>query len=225
MKKLFKSLIITVSMVMLLSCAAYSEETHAGQLTPESALKMLMDGNTRFSKNLLTHPDQTEERRKVLIDGQHPFAVVICCSDSRVAPEVIFDQGLGDIFVIRVAGNIATDENIGSIEYAVEHLGTPLVMVLGHEKCGAVKAATQEEATHNHIDSILTKLQPVVEEVKKQNLKSDFVDNVVRQNVVMITDSLKHSEPVLSEMVKSGKISIIGGYYDFDSGNVELIAP
>src|SRR2546421_4904043 len=132
-----------VAFVALLTCAGGSNSQEAAPPTPAAALKLLKQGNERFTQGKLAARDIGASRRAALAKGQHPFAVVLTCADSRVAPELVFDQGLGDIFVLRVAGNIADRSVIGSIEYAVEHLHTPLIVVLGHESCGAVQAALE----------------------------------------------------------------------------------
>src|SRR3954451_10886779 len=129
--------------------AAWGQEAASG-LSADQALSRLLAGNERFVAHKERHPDESAGRRRELVSGQHPFAVILGCSDSRVAPELLFDEGLGDLFVIRVAGNIVDDDILASIEYAVEHLGTKLVVVLGHEKCGAVSAAVSGESTVGH---------------------------------------------------------------------------
>src|SRR6476661_5513416 len=129
----------TALMFLCVEAGALSGETAA--LSADDALAKLMAGNQRYTRHKEQHPDESLARRKELIGGQHPFAIVLGCADSRVSPELLFDQGLGDLFVIRVAGNIADDAILGSIEYAIEHLGAKLILVLGHEKCGAVSAA------------------------------------------------------------------------------------
>ena len=131
-------------------------------VSPDQALARLMDGNRRYSQNKEQHPDETLARRMELQSSQHPFAVILSCSDSRVPPELIFDQGLGDLFVIRVAGNIVDDDGLGSIEYAVEHLGTKLIVVLGHEKCGAVSAAVASETAPGHLTALFAAIRPSV---------------------------------------------------------------
>src|SRR5512139_387673 len=132
----------------------------SGHLTPDQALTHLLRGNERFIAGWPDHPNQSARRRREVSDaGQQPYAIILSCADSRVPPEIIFDQGLGDVFVIRVAGNVLDDVILGTIEYAVEHMHTPLVMVLGHDKCGAVTAAVEHVPTHSHVEAVLEALQ------------------------------------------------------------------
>lgn len=193
-------------------------------LTPDEAIARLMDGNTRYLYHQTVWPDQTRERRAQVAQGQKPFAAILGCSDSRVSPELLFDQGLGDLFVIRVAGNVFDNQALGSMEYAVEVLGVPLVVVLGHERCGAVKE-TVEIVEHGgsapgHIGSLIEAIRPAVEKVHGQ--AGDELDNAVRANVELSVEKLKASEPILAEKVKAGKIKIVGGRYDLDEGRVEF---
>jgi carbonic anhydrase len=204
---------------------------HAGhaaegpQATAQDAWARLKAGNARFVDNRQEHPDQTPLRRSELTKGQHPFAVVLTCSDSRVPPEVLFDTGLGDIFVIRVAGNTADDAVIGSIEYAVEHLHAPLVVVLGHERCGAVQAAVQaaqkHEALPGHIGAIVNPIVPAVTAVAEQG--GDVAENAMRTNVLSVVKQIKASKPILAEAIHEHKLSVIGARYDLDSGEVTTV--
>ncbi len=203
--------------------AAYSGEgTH---LTAEEALEKLMEGNERYIASNLEHPDQTAERRIEVAKGQTPFAVILTCSDSRVAPELLFDQGLGDLFVLRTAGNVLADVVTGSIEYAVAELKVPLIVVLGHERCGAVSAAvdvvTKGAKLPGHIGSLADAIAPAVEKIKGQS--GDMVDNAVKQNAIMGSQLLTASEPILSEAVKAKKLMIVAARYDLEEGKVELL--
>ncbi|MCP4344273.1 MAG: carbonic anhydrase [Desulfobacterales bacterium] len=188
--------------------------------TPEEALKRLKDGNQRYVEQKLTHPNQTAERRAELSGGQSPYAVILGCSDSRVPPEVIFDQGMGDLFVIRVAGNIADDVVLGSIEYAAEHLHAPLIVVMGHSKCGAVSAVASGAELDGHLPSLGKIIQPAVDKVKGN--AGDLVTNAVKTNAEMTADLLRTSEPVLSNLVKAGKVDVVTAYYDLDTGICEF---
>jgi carbonic anhydrase len=190
-------------------------------LTPDEALKKLMSGNERYVRNAASRPDQTPARRTQLALSQHPFAVILGCSDSRVAPEIIFDQGLGDLFVVRVAGNVIDDEGLGSLEYAVEHLHAPLIVVLGHTKCGAVTAAVSGEPAPGHIRAVVHALKPAVEATKGQ--PGDHVENAINANVQRVVDQLKNTKPILAEHIKMGTLKIVGGRYDLSSGTVELL--
>jgi len=187
----------------------------------DKALQKLMDGNNRYVSAQMSHPNQTPARRSEVIEGQHPFAVIVGCSDSRVPPEIIFDQGLGDLFVVRLAGHVLNDEATGSIEYAVEHLGTRLVMVLGHDKCGAVNATVQGGEAPGHIGSIVNAIKPAVDRAKNQ--PGDLLENAIRENVAMVVDQLRSSSPLLAHLVKDGILKIIGAYYRLDDGKVTLV--
>ncbi|PSN11872.1 carbonic anhydrase [filamentous cyanobacterium CCT1] len=201
------------------SAAAASLE--ASSLSPEQALKRLLDGNRRFTGHHLEHPDQSEERVLELTQAQHPFATVLSCADSRVTAEIIFDQGLGDIFDVRVAGNIATPEVVGSIEYAVELLSTPLLMVLGHERCGAVTAAVENGPLPGQISTFVDAILPAIAQVKGQ--PGDAVDNAVSANVRYQMEQLMQSQ-LVRDRQRSGQLQVVGARYDLDTGTVTLVA-
>ncbi len=187
---------------------------------PDAALQKLLAGNRRFTQYHPQYPHQSHARMLELAQVQHPFATVLACADSRVPVELLFDQGIGDIFDIRVAGNIATPETIGSIEYAVALLGTPVVLVLGHERCGAVTAAVKNELLPGEIGSFIKAILPAVDQVKR--LSGDVVDNAVIANVHYQIERLKRS-PVLTERLRSGDLKIVGGRYDLDTGTVKIL--
>ena len=187
----------------------------------EQTIQKLLEGNKRFCHAKQTHPNQDGERRLELGKGQKPFAVIVGCSDSRVSPEIIFDQGLGDLFIIRVAGNIVDDIALGSVEYAVEHLGTRLVVVLGHSKCGAVTATLQGGHAPGHVRSIVEAIKPSIDKAK--DLPGDLTDNTIRMNARRVADEIRVSQPILAEMVASGKIAVVSAYYDLDSGEVAVL--
>jgi carbonic anhydrase len=190
-------------------------------LTGEQALQRLLEGNARYVAGQSTHPDQTAERRAALAGGQAPFAIVFTCSDSRVSPELFFDQGLGDLFVIRNAGNVLDDHVIGSMEYAVEHLHVPLIIVVGHEKCGAVTAAVAGGEVPGHLHSVTDDLAPAVEQSK--NLPGDKVDNAVRANAQRDAEILTHVEPVLKEAASRTNLLIVAARYDLTTGKIEIL--
>jgi carbonic anhydrase len=191
-------------------------------LNPDAALKQLMDGNQRFMQQQGEHPDQSQARIKEVASAQHPFAALLSCADSRVPPEILFDQGIGDLFDIRVAGNIVTPEVLGSLEYAVEILNTPLIMVLGHERCGAVTAAVQGERLPGHISSFVNPIKPAFFWTKDES-SDDPVDRAVRANVQYQIEKLKQSSTSLYQRLQDGKLKIVGGRYDLDTGEVSLI--
>ena len=205
----------------LLKVEAANAET-TSNITPDAALQKLMDGNRRYIQQKRTFPDQSRSRILELAKGQHPFAIVLGCSDSRVAPEIIFDQGLGDLFEIRVAGNVIDNVVLGSIEYAAAELGVPLLVVLGHERCGAVKAALDGKPVPGHIGSLVAAIKPAVYATKGQ--PGDAWDNAVRANVKMSVNKLQALSPILAKAVKAGTLKVVGARYDIDSGEVEVIA-
>jgi len=201
--------------------ASASEEE--GSITPELALQKLIDGNLRYASGNASHPNQSLERRAELVSGQHPFAVILGCSDSRIPPELIFDQGLGDVFVIRTAGEVVDNASLASIEYAVDHLGVPLVMVLGHDSCGAVTAAVQGGEAEGHLGSLMDFIRPAVEQAREAGEGSDLLNGSIDNNVFNIVEALKSSQPVLSEKVEAGELMILGARYRLDSGLVEIL--
>jgi carbonic anhydrase len=213
-------------MRLLLSLALASAiafaSSHPDGLNPEKALAKLMEGNKRHVQHRETHPDATVKRRLMLAKvGQNPFAVILGCADSRVPPELVFDQGLGDLFVVRDAGNVIDDEMLGSIEYAVEHLGVHLVMVLGHEKCGAVSAAVAGGEAPGHIKAVLHAIEPSVEATR--TMPGDRIHNCVVANAVRTAKEIRESEPILKEKVKEGLLKVVAADYDLASGKVVIL--
>ena len=193
--------------------------------TPDGALRRLLAGNRRFHTGHLRHPHQGLADLHDLATGQHPFAITIGCADSRVSPEVIFDQGLGDVFDNRVAGNIVDDLLLGSIEFAVEEFGCPLIVVLGHERCGAISAtidALRSGATApGHIGTIVEALRPVVQPLLNQSgnvTEQAVVANVRAQAAALVTRS-----ELIAEHVHAGELKIVGARYDLDDGRVSLL--
>jgi carbonic anhydrase len=193
-----------------------------GQLTPDQALIQLQRGNERFVAGWPDHPNQSARRRREVSDsGQQPFAIILSCADSRVPPEIIFDQGLGDLFIIRVAGNVLDEVILGTIEYAVEHLHTPLVMVLGHDKCGAVTAAVEHVPTNSHVQAIVDALQPALTLAEGQ--AGDRVSTAIDANIRFAVKTLHVSEPVLMGACAAGQLRIVGARYNLDTGEVKII--
>lgn len=193
------------------------------KMNGEEALRTLLEGNERFVSDKLTHPNQTGQRRLEVAPRQNPFAIVLTCSDSRTPPEIIFDRGIGDIFIIRTAGNVADAVALGSMEMAVEEFGVPLIMILGHQRCGAIKAAMQGSDAPGHMASIMELIQPAV--LRAEGQPGDPWDNTAKENVKVVADQLKTAEPILSKNAKEGKLKIVGSYYWFDDGAVEVIIP
>jgi carbonic anhydrase len=213
--------------VGLLSASQFTgaaDPAHSDQpaVAPAEAISKLKEGNGRYTGGNLQHPGQTAERRTELAKTQHPFATIVSCSDSRVPPEIVFDQGLGDLFICRVAGNVINDENLGSIEYAVDHLGTRLILVLGHQRCGAVQAAKETIAAKGkapgHIESLVTAIKPAVEATAKDDLET-----TVKANVQNVVKALRSSAPILKAKVDSGDVQVVGGYYSLDTGAVTFL--
>ncbi|QMS88428.1 carbonic anhydrase [Nostoc edaphicum CCNP1411] len=202
---------------------AKADEIHPAptqSLSPDAALQKLVEGNQRFVDHHPQYPDQSALRLQEVAQAQHPFATILSCADSRVPAEIVFDQGIGDIFDVRIAGNIATHEALGSIEYAVVLLGSPLLMVMGHERCGAVTAAVQNESLPGDISTFVKAIKPALKKVKDQ--PGDAVENAVVANVQYQIERLKRSK-LLTEQVEAGKLKIVGGRYDLDTGRVIII--
>ena len=206
--------------LLLTAVGAWAQEQAAGPPADE-ALAKLMAGNQRCVLHKEQHPDQSLARRTELRVGQHPFAVILGCADSRVSPELLFDQGLGDLFVIRVAGNVVDDDILGSIEYAVEHLGTKLVMVLGHEKCGAVSAAVEGGTAEGHIKALVAAIQPSVEASSKE--PGDKIHNCVIANARRVAQQIRESQPVLKKAIEKHGVKVVAADYALDSGAVTLL--
>ncbi len=188
--------------------------------TPDQALQQLVEGNQRFVTNKSQDPNQTLARVKDVAKDQKPFAAILGCADSRVPAEIVFDQGFGDLFVCRVAGNIATPEEIGSLEFGCAVLGAKTILVLGHERCGAVAATIKGAQVPGQIGSLLDAIKPAVESSKGQ--AGDPLENACKANVAKQVEMLKAS-PVLAQLEKEGKLKIAGGYYDLDSSQVTMI--
>lgn len=201
----------------VLSACNHTENTNL------SPLQKLEEGNKRFASGKPTHPDETLERLRELKKGQHPFAVVVSCSDSRVPAELVFDQGLGDIFSIRTAGNVMGDYELGSIEYAVEHLDCKLIVVMGHQSCGAVKAFIDSKGHYDHADHIKKIVEYIESEKEENDLANEHklsLDNAVNANIQHGVKFLKTAEPILKESYDQKKITIIGALYNIETGKV-----
>lgn len=192
-------------------------------LTPAEALQRLQEGNQRYVSGWRLHPRQGADRRAEVLSGQQPFAVVLTCSDSRVPPEIIFDQGLGDLFVIRVAGNVVDEIGLASIEYAVAHLHTPLVVVLGHTRCGALTAALAGGPPEGHLPALMALLEPTVAPLRGRT--SEVVDQAARLNARRMAEQLSTAQPILAPRVRAGDLQIVAACYHLDNGEVELLAP
>lgn len=204
-------------------------DPHTGQsgLTPDEALQRLREGNQAFASDHPLPVSLGGERRHALAAGQAPFAVLVSCSDSRVPPEIVFGRGLGELFTIRIAGNTIDTTALGSIEYAVEHLGVPLVVVMGHERCGAVSAAAEVVQRNTHfpgaVGAMLQPIVPAVLAARAAHPEGDLVDQSVRENVRQVVQHLRETaSPALLERQAGGALRIVGARYDLDDGVVDF---
>ncbi len=219
---IFIGLAAIVAVLSLLAATGFGFGEGAG-LTADGALKKLVEGNARFAGNDPTQKDLGSARRTELTKGQHPLAVIVSCSDSRVPPEHVFDQGLGDLFVVRTAGNVVGSVDLGSVEYAVEHLKVPLVLVLGHQSCGAVKAAMEGGKPEGHIGLVVKKIQPAVKKAEKESKDERAVLNTaIRLNVINTAAALRRESPLIKHLADEKKVKIAGGVYSLETGQVEF---
>ncbi len=205
---------------------AHTRETQA-TMTPQKSLQYLKEGNQRFQDNLKANRNLLEQVNDTS-EGQFPFATILSCIDSRVSAELVFDQGLGDVFSVRIAGNFVNEDILGSMEFACKLAGTKLIVVLGHTACGAVKGAC-DDAKMGNLTTLLSKIKPAVNAVtepkdasQRNSKNSDFVDNVSKKNVQLTIDRIHAESPILTEMEKSDEIKIIGAMYDINTGEVEF---
>ena len=215
---------------LALTGRAFAKETKAppkpqNVLSPDASLKRLTEGNARYVDGVSRRHDFKHER-EALAGGQNPFAAVLSCADSRIAPEYAFDTGRGDLFVCRVAGNFAGTETIASMEYAVAVLNAPLILVLGHDSCGAVdatlKAIKDNKPPPGHIPSLVDAIAPAAKAAMQQG--GDVLDKAIRQNVIDNVAKLKSAAPILNAAVEQGKLKVVGGIYRLTTGTVDLIA-
>jgi carbonic anhydrase len=194
-------------------------------ITPKIALELLKDGNKRFVSNLKINRNLLQQANETS-DGQHPFAVILSCIDSRTSAELIFDQGLGDVFSVRIAGNIVNEDILGSMEFGCKVAGAKIIVVLGHTKCGAVKGACDNVALGN-LTGLIAKIKPAVdqESVTSENRNSSngvFVENVAELNVSLSVKNILLKSPIIADMVKNGDIGIVGGIHDITTGEVKF---
>ena len=202
---------------------SYRQKQQENQVNVQTPLDRLKAGNEKFASGYPIHPHETLNRIRELKKGQNPFVVLVSCSDSRVPPELIFDQGLGDVFSIRTAGNIIGEYELGSIEYAVEHLHCKLIVVLGHENCGAIQAYASSEKEKNKDDHIQNIVNYIASEEEEKNIPANLkshIDILVKANITHGVNLLRSSAPVLKPLADKNEIKIIGAYYDLDKGKV-----
>lgn len=238
------AILLIVAMAVVSGCAAQQQtaapttekEKAAPELytrgevkTAEEAKQLLVEGNQRYVTGKVLNDDLSSSKREDLVkNGQHPFATILTCSDSRVSPEILFDQGLGDVFIIRTAGNVVEPVDIGSIEYGVEHLHTPVLVVMGHSNCGAVKATVEAvekgDKMEGNIGAILTKIKPSVDKVKAAGASGDdLFKNAENENIKAVIAEIEAKSPVVKELVEQGKLKILGAKYHLDTGQVEWL--
>ncbi len=199
---------------------SYAADSHsaAAKVDAEAALAKLKSGNARYASKSESASKPTAKARKATAQSQHPFAIVVGCADSRTSPEIVFDQNIGDLFVVRSAGNLVDDHALGSIEYAVEHLGARLIVVLGHERCGAVKAAVAGPTAPNHVGSIVKEIRPAVNAVSKY--PGDVLVNSINENVYRVADKISRKAAFGA---LASEVRIVRAVYDLDSGKVEWL--
>ncbi len=224
-----RKLRIVSAFVLALAAVANAQVTKEEQsaLTPDKVLTDLMDGNARFVAGKIGDPE-IKKRVTNSADGQYPKAIILSCVDSRVPVEMVFDQGIGDLFVARVAGNVEDQDQLGSMEFATKLAGAKLVFILGHSACGAIKGAC-DRAELGNLTGLLAKIRPAVDAVEgfkpeqRNSANKAFVEKVVEQNVRQTMEDIRKDSPVLSEMEASGTIKIVGGIYDLHTGKITLL--
>jgi len=226
-----KKLTLTTTLFAAASiCCSLALASAGGSgISADEALQKLMDGNKRYVESKMNAcTETTATAREKLATSQKPYAIILSCSDSRVPPEIIFDKSLGEIFVVRVAGNVPDPVVIGSVEYAAEHLGSPLVMVLGHERCGAVTATVDAKGkAEGNIGAIVKAIAPALKKVQKDKHcdskdKAKFVECVVDENAKLVAANLTKQSAILAHLAKEGKLKIVAAKYDLDDGKVTL---
>ncbi len=227
MRKTGRCFAAAMALFIVVASQAWGSSNDVSSVSPDQAIRMLKNGNAAFVAGAPKHPNANKKRRELTASkGQHPFVAMLSCSDSRVPVELLFDTGIGDIFSVRVAGNVADTDEIGSLEYGVDHLGAPLLVVLGHTRCGAVTAVVQDAHLHGNIPPLVAHITPAVDKVKTQQpgLAEDaLVNAAIKANVWnSIEDALKKSA-ILREKVISGRLKIVGAVYDINSGQVEWL--
>jgi carbonic anhydrase len=229
MRQLKKSTFSLLILLCLTALATWAWGSGQAGISSTEAMKMLKEGNARYLAGTPRHPHQDAARRALTYgQGQHPFATVLGCADSRVPPEVIFDQGIGDLFVVRVAGNVAATDEIGSMEYAVDHLSTPVVVVLGHSLCGAVTAVVENAKLPPNIAALVAPIKPAVAKAIEENpgaAKEVLVKAAIKDNVFQAMADVLQKSPIIKAAVKAGKTRLVGALYELDTGKVQWLGP
>lgn len=215
---------------ILISCACsvaiLANSGTMNPITPDEAVKMLQEGNERFASDKIIRPHTDIARLKEVAQGQHPFVTINSCSDSRVPPELLFDQGFGDLFIIRNAGNVSATDEIGTIEYGTEHLGTRLVVVLGHTKCGAVTAVAKGEHVGGSIPALVAPIAPAVKKIKSAHVGHEtnvWLNEAIKENVYEQIANILRKSQIVRDMVMDGKVKIVAAMYDVDTGKVQFL--
>lgn len=211
----------TLFSASLLAFVVIVAQAQTTGVNPDEALQRLMDGNKRFMEGKTQHPRQDPATIRDLAKGQKPFAIIVGCSDSRVPNEIIFDQGLGDLFIVRTAGQVSAQASFGSIEFADRVLGARLIVVLGHTACGAVAAAVSNPEVPGHIVHLINEIKPAAKKTK--DMAGDHVTNAIYENVRMQVERLRELEPVLAKDVREGKIKVVGAVYNLADGKVDFL--
>ncbi|TWJ19412.1 carbonic anhydrase [Geobacter argillaceus] len=222
-KKILVGFVVIGSLVLSGALALGS-----GAGTADEALQKLLEGNKRYVEQQMTGQKLSDAHtRETLATSQHPYAIILSCSDSRVPPEIVFDKGLGEVFVVRVAGNVPDPVVLGSVEYAAEHLGSPLVVVLGHERCGAVTAAVEAKGKpEGNLGAIIKTIAPAVKQARTEYKGADkaaLVETAIDDNVKLVAANLTKQSSLLKHLVKEGKLKIVAAKYDLDDGQVRLL--
>jgi carbonic anhydrase len=215
--------LLLVALLSFVAPAGISADTGPSS---EDVLEALKKGNERFSSDKPAYPNEGAVRRTQVAPAQHPMATVVSCSDSRVPPEILFDRGIGDLFIIRVIGNIGGADQTGSAEYGVEHLETPLLVVLGHTRCGAVSATLQHAHVEGSIPQLLDHITPAVNTVRKQypeTKDAELLPHAIKANVFQSISEMMTRSAIIRERVHSGKLKVVGAVYDIQSGKVEWL--
>ncbi len=207
--------------VALQAAVADASPANPNPVNGDKALELLLDGNQRFLHQKRKYPDQSLERLRLVAKGQYPFASIFGCADSRVPAEIVFDQGLGDLFVVRVAGNVVNDMAIGSLEYSTAILGCQLIVVLGHRKCGAVTEALEEQPAPGRISLIVEGIKPALERIKLRT--GDIQENAVIANIQYQAEKLQESSTILAKLIRKGQLKIVGACYDIETGKVSIL--
>lgn len=225
MKKILVALLLLVLAIGTTACSPKSKSNAADyglkSEAAEQALEKLMAGNEKYLSGSVKPNVGDSLRKDLATNGQHPYAIVVTCSDSRVPAELIFNSSLGDIFVIRTAGNVVSDFEIGSVEYGAEHLGSPLILVLGHTNCGAVTAATEGGEAEGKIQDIVEEIEPSVQKAKDAGAE-DVLSKAIEFNVMNSIDKITSSE-IIEEFMEEGKVEVVGGVYDISTGTITII--